>query len=201
MSGIALSGPMFDPAEDDHRKSVFGKSGGHYNVFAMKGPDEGMVMLRQWFPEGACDEVNLVLFSTSGVHGSYTTIEEVAVGVKRYPDGPPDGDDWPEDYVGDTEHGGGREPVREHRRVVSVEVLGPFADEPRGSHALWGEDRVVAPRFEPERAPRPKLSRFEPVAASVSVVLERRGTRQDGRLVPVTIQNVGDVRPATGSRR
>lgn len=33
--------------------------------------------LKRFFPEGKCDEMNLVLFSTSGIHGSYRTIEEL----------------------------------------------------------------------------------------------------------------------------
>ncbi len=35
-----------------------------------------MAALRAMFPEGEADAMNFVLFSTSGVHGSYTTIEE-----------------------------------------------------------------------------------------------------------------------------
>ena len=38
-----------------------------------------MQTLRQIFPEGKADHMNFVLFSTSGVHGTYTTIEEAEV--------------------------------------------------------------------------------------------------------------------------
>ena len=38
--------------------------------------------------------MNFVLFSTSGVHGMYTTIEEIEASILKYPDGPdPDGPD------------------------------------------------------------------------------------------------------------
>lgn len=38
---------------------------------------EGMEFLRMLFPDCKPDEMNFVLFSTSGVHGSYISIEEV----------------------------------------------------------------------------------------------------------------------------
>jgi hypothetical protein len=37
---------------------------------------DAMSTLRKWFPEGRADDLNVVLFSTSGVHGTYYTIEE-----------------------------------------------------------------------------------------------------------------------------
>lgn len=40
-------------------------------------PADGMAHLRGIFPDGQADEMNFVLFSTSGVHGSYCTIEDV----------------------------------------------------------------------------------------------------------------------------
>jgi hypothetical protein len=36
-----------------------------------------MEALRQLFPDGEADEMNAVLFSTSGAHGTYLTIEDV----------------------------------------------------------------------------------------------------------------------------
>lgn len=36
-----------------------------------------MAALRELFPDGEANEMNLCMFSTSGVHGMYTTIEEV----------------------------------------------------------------------------------------------------------------------------
>ncbi|WP_300747620.1 hypothetical protein [Pseudomonas sp.] len=75
MGGV-FSGPMFEPSEDEFRKSSTGKTGGHYNIFGTKGPDEAMDFLRLYFPDGEANELNFVLFSTSGVHGLYTTLEE-----------------------------------------------------------------------------------------------------------------------------
>jgi hypothetical protein len=52
------------------------KEGGHYNHFNVY-TEKAMELLRQIFPEGKADECNFVLFSTSGVHGSYATIEDI----------------------------------------------------------------------------------------------------------------------------
>jgi hypothetical protein len=45
----------------------------HYKVIAVT---EGIAFLRGVFPEAKANDLNFVLFSTSGVHGSYNTIEE-----------------------------------------------------------------------------------------------------------------------------
>ncbi len=78
---------MFEPAQHGHWISIHGKSGGHYNTFALgksmrENADEverenGMKALREFFPNAKAGEYNACLFSTSGVHGMYTTIEEV----------------------------------------------------------------------------------------------------------------------------
>lgn len=97
---LIVGGPMFEPSEDEDFRSVHGKRGGHYNNFGIK-PGREMAVLRQWFPEGEANELNVVLFSTSGVHGTYTTIEEVESGLQKYGDEPDFGDDgWPEDWHG-----------------------------------------------------------------------------------------------------
>jgi hypothetical protein len=54
---------------------LFDKSGSHYNLFRVQ-PFEGMEFLRTMFPDAKADDMNFVLFSTSGVHGTYMTIEE-----------------------------------------------------------------------------------------------------------------------------
>lgn len=85
---ISLSGPMFENAESGPWKSVCGKDGGHYNNFGCKNAD-GMRALREMFVGGP-DEMNFVLFSTSGVHGSYSTIEdaeEMMARGNKYEDG------------------------------------------------------------------------------------------------------------------
>jgi hypothetical protein len=40
--------------------------------------------LRAYFPEPVADEMNFCLFSTSGVHGSYTTIEQAELATEDY---------------------------------------------------------------------------------------------------------------------
>lgn len=57
----------------------------HYTTQAMNESREGgcwhlqccLPILRTIFPNGEANDMNFVLFSTSGVHGTYTTIEEV----------------------------------------------------------------------------------------------------------------------------
>lgn len=46
-----------------------------YSVMKLTG--NGMQALREMFPDAKADGRNLVLFSTSGIHGTYNTIEEV----------------------------------------------------------------------------------------------------------------------------
>ena len=49
----------------------------HYSVMKLSRSELGMAALRRMFPTAQADEMNFVLFSTSGVHGSYDTIEDV----------------------------------------------------------------------------------------------------------------------------
>ena len=48
----------------------------HYSVMCLADPMGGMEGLRAMFPDGVADKLNFVLFSTSGVHGTYNTIDE-----------------------------------------------------------------------------------------------------------------------------
>jgi hypothetical protein len=96
-----LSGPMFERDEDEYFKSVSGKSGAHYNSYYIK-PHIGMKMLRELFPDGEANEYNMVLFSTSGVHGTYLTIEEIESGLRKHGDDPQFNSDWPDDYHGNS---------------------------------------------------------------------------------------------------
>ena len=48
----------------------------HYSVMRLDRGCSGMEALREMFPDGKADELNLVLFSTSGVHGTYNSIED-----------------------------------------------------------------------------------------------------------------------------
>ncbi len=61
--------------KDKLSKPLYGDSS-HYNIFDAV---DGMALLRSVFPEAEADEMNFALFSTSGVHGTYQTIEEEEV--------------------------------------------------------------------------------------------------------------------------
>ena len=67
---------MFEPRQSAHWRSMHDKDGGHYNTFFLTHGDQGIAALKAFFPDGECNEYNLVLFSTSGIHGTYRTIEE-----------------------------------------------------------------------------------------------------------------------------
>lgn len=109
---IILSGPMAEPPSHDGHHKIFpseGRGGAHYSVWHLdagdmgKGdPEVGMRSLRQLFPDGKATENNFVLFSTSGVHGSYTTLEEIESGLAIYGDDFDPGDYEPDDWHGNT---------------------------------------------------------------------------------------------------
>ena len=48
----------------------------HYSILRRRTGISGMDALREMFPDAEADTLNFVLFSTSGVHGTYNTIEE-----------------------------------------------------------------------------------------------------------------------------
>lgn len=48
----------------------------HYSVMRKQPGVEGMAALRGMFPDAKANELNFVLFSTSGVHGTYNAIED-----------------------------------------------------------------------------------------------------------------------------
>lgn len=52
-----------------------------YSVLRLTG--DGMQALREMFPDAEANELNAVLFSTSGIHGTYCTIEEVEEDMQR----------------------------------------------------------------------------------------------------------------------
>ena len=60
-----------------HWKALNVSAPGHYTISAVEKSSNGMDALREMFPNGMADDLNFVLFSTSGVHGSYCTIEDV----------------------------------------------------------------------------------------------------------------------------
>ena len=67
---------MFEPSDSGHWKSIHNKHGAHYNIYALKRDEHGMAALREFFNDDTAWEFNQCLFSTSGVHGTYATIEE-----------------------------------------------------------------------------------------------------------------------------
>lgn len=52
------------------------QDGAHYSIMRLSDSDTGMAALRQLFPDGKANEMNVCLFSTSGVHGHYGSIED-----------------------------------------------------------------------------------------------------------------------------
>lgn len=80
---------------DAEKRGINGDSG-HYNIFhCVKPPFE---WLEAFFPEGRANELNFVLFSTSGVHGTYATIEDIEASFEKYGPEPEFDDDYPDDY-------------------------------------------------------------------------------------------------------
>jgi len=79
---VQLSGPMFEPSKTDYWESSFNKTGAHCNIYNVKYGME-MYALKQIFPKAEADEMNLVLFSTSGIHGTYNTIEQAEKHLKE----------------------------------------------------------------------------------------------------------------------
>lgn len=57
-------------------KNIHKNDSVHYSVIAKDQGINGMDALRSIFPNAEAEEMNFVLFSTSGVHGTYNTIEE-----------------------------------------------------------------------------------------------------------------------------
>jgi hypothetical protein len=94
---------MFEPAKTEFYEAIScthcqnQRPGAHYNIFRIKG---GIEALKTMFPEGEANDMNFVLFSTSGVHGTYTTIEEIEESLKKYEGNEPGEDEYPDDYHG-----------------------------------------------------------------------------------------------------
>lgn len=97
---------MFEPARTAVWQNLSGKDGAHYSIFGVGDCDDrgeaGLAGLRAMFPDAQANDMNFVLFSTSGIHGCYTTIEEVESGLIKYGDEPDFDDDAPDDWHGNT---------------------------------------------------------------------------------------------------
>lgn len=57
----------------------------HYKNFSLDKHEQNINYLKKYFGEDCSnvDEMNLIMFSTSGVHGNYTTIEEIEYSIKN----------------------------------------------------------------------------------------------------------------------
>jgi hypothetical protein len=63
--------------EPEYWQPLIQKESVYYNLMRIAdGGDSSMDALRAMFPDGKANHMNFVLFSTSGVHGTYQTIEE-----------------------------------------------------------------------------------------------------------------------------
>lgn len=60
------------------RKVLNTNESAHYSIFEVRRED-GMDFLKTIFPDGVADELNFVLFSTSGIHGGYELIEDLSL--------------------------------------------------------------------------------------------------------------------------
>ena len=61
----------------------------HYSILRLAPNAIAMAELRKMFPDGKANDLNAVLFSTSGVHGSYCLIEAVEEGLAHPERGEP----------------------------------------------------------------------------------------------------------------
>jgi len=63
----------------------------HYSIMCLTNKGSGMEALKELSPHGDADKLNFVLFSTSGIHGSYNTIEEAELFLQgKDPEGYPE---------------------------------------------------------------------------------------------------------------
>lgn len=81
--GTTFSGPMFERDDAGPWKSSSGKQGAHYNLYWCRLAEDAMDALHEMFPDGKANSLNFVLFSTSGVHGTYSTIEDAEADIAR----------------------------------------------------------------------------------------------------------------------
>jgi hypothetical protein len=96
----------------------FERTGVHYNIWSIsKG---GVAGLRNVFPEGKANEMNFVLFSTSGVHGCYTTIEEIEESLIKYGPTPSFMEDGSEEEIPDDYVPNGLTVTVYHPRIIGV---------------------------------------------------------------------------------
>ena len=73
-------------------KYVAGSGSAHYSVMTTERGINSLDALRKMFEDAKANEMNFVLFSTSGVHGTYNTIEEAEKAINGERDA--DGDEY-----------------------------------------------------------------------------------------------------------
>src|SRR3989304_6412344 len=73
---MSMTWENIDKTRQDESKHSIMRLIAHYSIMCLTEKGSGMKALRELFPDGDANELNFVLFSTSGVHGSYNTIED-----------------------------------------------------------------------------------------------------------------------------
>ena len=94
------------------------RTGAHYNIWSISGG--GVNGLRKMFPDAKANEMNFVLFSTSGVHGSYTTIEDIEESLTKYGPSPEFLKDETEESMPDDWNGTSLTVTVYHPRIIGV---------------------------------------------------------------------------------
>lgn len=107
-----LSGPVFERSRDGMIKvNADDEAGAIYSVYhfdyrqGANGQIEqdsvlGMESFKAFMAGADLNSETFVLYSTSGVHGSYTSLEEIEACVEKYGEAPIEDDDQPRDYAG-----------------------------------------------------------------------------------------------------
>lgn len=93
------------------------REGAHYNIWHLS---RDVADLRKMFPDATANEMNFALFSTSGVHGSYTTIEEIEDSLKKYGTSPDFLNDESEESVPDDWCGNDLTVAVYHPRIIGI---------------------------------------------------------------------------------
>lgn len=88
---MRFSGPMFEPSKSGDWESIYKKEGAHYNIYGSGRSESAMDALRKFFTDATDYSLNLILFSTSGVHGTYRTIEDAEKELQAPAEGDEDG--------------------------------------------------------------------------------------------------------------
>jgi len=95
------------------------KDGAHYNIWVIS--SGGVAGLRKMFGDPPhANEMNFALFSTSGVHGNYTTIEEIEHSLGKYGSDPAFMQDESEESIPDDYHGPSLTVAVYHPRIIGI---------------------------------------------------------------------------------